>query len=100
MLEYPYFEQKEPTVWDEGGTYVETDHVFTHNVTHEWNHGIGETVQAVIDAGLRITALREHTELEWVEYERAYDLLRWESDKVAIWELHERLSRGIMPKSE
>ena len=32
---------------------------------YEWNHGIGETVQAVIDAGLRVTALREHTELEW-----------------------------------
>ena len=33
---------------------------------YEWNHGIGETVQAVIDAGLRITALREHTEIEWL----------------------------------
>jgi SAM-dependent methyltransferase len=32
---------------------------------YEWNHGIGEIVQAVIDAGLRVTALREHTELEW-----------------------------------
>ena len=25
VLEYPYFEQEEPMVWDEGGTYVETD---------------------------------------------------------------------------
>ena len=25
VLEYPYFERAEPTVWDEGGTYVETD---------------------------------------------------------------------------
>ena len=32
---------------------------------YEWNHGLGETVQAVIDAGLRVTALREHTEIEW-----------------------------------
>ena len=31
----------------------------------EWNHGLGEIVQAVIDAGLRVTALREHTECEW-----------------------------------
>jgi SAM-dependent methyltransferase len=32
---------------------------------YEWNHGLGEIVQAVIDAGLRVTALREHTECEW-----------------------------------
>ena len=25
VLEYPYFEQPEPMIWDEGGTYVQTD---------------------------------------------------------------------------
>src|SRR5450631_1019335 len=33
VVEYPYFEQREPMIWDEGGTYVETDQVFTQNVT-------------------------------------------------------------------
>ncbi len=65
VLEYPYFEQPEPTVWDEGGTYVETDHVFTHNVTHEWNHGLGEIVTALFDAGLQLTALEEHDSVPW-----------------------------------
>jgi SAM-dependent methyltransferase len=65
VVEYPYFEQKEPTVWDEGGTYVETDHVFTHNVTHEWNHGLGEIVTALFDAGLQVTALEEHDSVPW-----------------------------------
>ena len=29
VLEHAYFERSEPTVWDEGGTYVETDAAFT-----------------------------------------------------------------------
>jgi SAM-dependent methyltransferase len=65
VLEYPYFEQTEPTVWDEGGTYVQTDQVFTHNVTHEWNHGLGEIVTALFDAGLQLTALEEHDSVPW-----------------------------------
>jgi hypothetical protein len=62
----PYFEQKDPQVWDEGGTYVETDVEFTHNVTHEWNHGIGEIVTALLDAGMTITGLVEHQSVPWV----------------------------------
>ena len=60
-----YFECDEPIVWVEGGTYVETDVEFTHNVTHEWNHGIGETVTALLDAGLELTMLVEHDSVPW-----------------------------------
>ena len=31
---------------------------FTHNITHEWNHGLGEIVTALLDAGMRLTMLR------------------------------------------
>lgn len=65
VVEHPYFERAEPTVWDEGGTYVETDVVFEHNVTHEWNHGLGETVTALLDQGLRLTGLVEHDSVPW-----------------------------------
>jgi SAM-dependent methyltransferase len=65
VLEFPYFEQKEPLVWDEGGTYVQTDVEFTNNTTHEWNHGLGEIVGAVLAAGLRLTALEEHDTVPW-----------------------------------
>src|ERR1700761_6727897 len=41
VVKYPYFEQPEPLTWTKGGTYVDTDAVFTQNVTHEWNHGLG-----------------------------------------------------------
>ena len=60
MLEYPYFEHEEPLVWDDPGTYVETDVVFEQNTTHEWNHGLGEIVTAVLDAGMELTMLVEH----------------------------------------
>ncbi|HEX7163473.1 MAG TPA: class I SAM-dependent methyltransferase [Trebonia sp.] len=62
---FPYFEQAEPQVWDQGGTYVETDAEFTHNVTHEWNHGIGEIVTALLDAGMTATGLVEHDSVPW-----------------------------------
>ncbi len=65
VLDYPYFEQAEPNVWDEEGTYVETEEVFTKNVTHEWNHGLGEIVTALLDAGMELTLLEEHQSVPW-----------------------------------
>jgi SAM-dependent methyltransferase len=64
-VEYPYFERGEPLVVDEGGTYVETDVVFTHNRTHEWNHGLGEIVTALMSAGMDLTGLTEHDSVPW-----------------------------------
>src|SRR4051812_34963964 len=60
VLEYPYFEREQPNVWDEPSTYVQTDHVLTATVTHEWNHGLGEIVTALLEAGMVITMLEEH----------------------------------------
>ena len=64
-VEYAYFERPEPLVWEEPGTYVATDVSFTHNVTHSWNHGIGEVVTALMDAGLDLTMLQEHDSVPW-----------------------------------
>ncbi len=64
-VEYPYFERAEPSVFDEGGTYVETEAVFTHNRTHEWNHGLGEIVTALMNAGMGLTGLVEHGSVPW-----------------------------------
>ena len=44
-------------VYESGGTYVETDVVFTANTTHEWNHGLGEIVSALHAEGMQITGL-------------------------------------------
>lgn len=75
VIEHPYFEQPEPSVWDEPGTYVETDAEFDHTVTHEWNHGMGEIVTALLDAGLTITALEDHDSVPWNALEGYMDLL-------------------------
>lgn len=40
-----------------------------------------------------ISLSSEHTEFQWTSYERAHELLRWDSNKTALWELHTRLSR-------
>ena len=65
VLDYPYFETPEPVVFEDGGTYVATDAAFTANVTHNWNHGLGEIVTAVQDAGMRLTQLVEHDSVPW-----------------------------------
>ena len=52
VVEHPYFTPAEPTVWDEEGTYVTTPVEFTHTVSHEWSHGLGEVVSAVLGAGM------------------------------------------------
>lgn len=40
----------------------------------------------------------EHTAVEWVDHERAQAQLRWDSNKVAVRELCERLTLGLMPQ--
>jgi hypothetical protein len=47
-------------VFDDPGTYVETEATFQHNVTHEWNHGLGEIVMALLERGMELTMLLEH----------------------------------------
>ena len=46
--------------YDEPGTYVESDVSIDHTVNYEWNHGLGEIVNAFIDAGFRIDSVREY----------------------------------------
>lgn len=64
-LEYPYFERQDPMVWDDDRTYVETDARIEHSEMRLWNHGLGETVTALLDAGLRVTGLAEHDTIPW-----------------------------------
>jgi SAM-dependent methyltransferase len=64
-VEYPYFEREQPTVFSEGGTYVQTDAVFSENTTHIWSHGLGEVVSALFGQGLRLTELVEHDSVPW-----------------------------------
>ncbi|HEX5016028.1 MAG TPA: class I SAM-dependent methyltransferase [Actinomycetes bacterium] len=65
VVGYPYFETEEPIVEDEEGTYVQTDVTFQHNLTHSWNHGLGELVTSLLDVGMTVTGLVEHDSVPW-----------------------------------
>ena len=45
-----------------------------------------------------ITLSSEHTEYVWRGYEEAFELLHWQTNKVALWELNERLGQGRLPR--
>ncbi len=59
------------------GRYVVTEHAF----------GV------LLEDGQAITLSGEHTEYRWLPYEGALNLLRWDSNRTALWELNERLRR-------
>lgn len=64
-VQYPYFERPEPLVFDEPGTYVTTEATFSHNLTHQWNHGLGEIITALLESGMQLTQLEEHDSVPW-----------------------------------
>ncbi len=84
-VDYPYFEREEAIVFEYPGTYVATAATFTHNVTHQWNHGLGEIVTALLAAGMDITMLVEHDSVPW-------EALPGKMTKIAIgeWRLTDR----------
>lgn len=65
VVTYPYFETPEPLILNDQGTYVATEAVIEHGVTHSWNHGLGDIVTGLLDAGLTLTALTEHDSVPW-----------------------------------
>ena len=60
VVDYAYFEQPEPMIWDQEFSYVESDLTIRATTTHLWNHGIGEMLTALIRHGLEITMFEEH----------------------------------------
>lgn len=92
VVGYPYFETPEPVVFDEEGTYVETDQVFTQNVSHSWNHGLGEIMTALLDNGFTITGFTEHDSVPWQPFEG-----RMVRDEHGEWRLTE--GRDRLPMS-
>lgn len=89
VVGYPYFEVPEPVVFTDETTYVETDAVFEHNVSHSWNHGLGEIVSALLAQGLVLTQLVEHDSVPW----EALPGQMVHSDEDDEWRLAERPER-------
>jgi len=59
-----YFELPEPMQFDGDTTYVDGPKL-EHTRTCEWNHGLGEIVTALLDAGMELTLLEEHQSVPW-----------------------------------
>src|SRR3954469_10522902 len=63
-LRYPYFQGQEPLKFDVKGSYAAPESEYT-GVEYGWNHTIGDYVNALIKAGLRIEYLHECPFLPW-----------------------------------
>ena len=66
------------------------------NVTGTYTWGkdvfvVPEYVFAVNATNFQIKLSNEHTEFKWLKYDKAMDILTYDSNKTALWELNERL---------
>jgi len=64
-LAYPAFGGTGGTRFDEAQTYEGDGTPLAHSVTYQWNWSLGEVVTAVLDAGMRLDQLTEHTSVPW-----------------------------------
>ena len=64
-LAYPYWEHRDPLIFAVTGSYADPTADVGDQMEHGWDHGLGEIVTALIEAGLRIEWLAEHPYLDW-----------------------------------
>jgi SAM-dependent methyltransferase len=64
-LAYPYWEHPEPLAFPVEGSYADRTATVATRTEYGWDHGLGEVVTALIDAGLRIESLREYPFVRW-----------------------------------
>jgi SAM-dependent methyltransferase len=64
VITHPYFERAGGQRWSDPSSYAGDGEVASPD-TVDFPHGLGETVQAVLDAGLRLTRLHEGDTLDW-----------------------------------
>ncbi|MCG5220573.1 NUDIX domain-containing protein [Streptosporangium soli] len=62
--------------------YIVPKHFFACDVTRE-------KAQIVLSS--------EHRDTQWLPYQAAYESLRYDDDKTALWELDQRIRRGDLP---
>jgi SAM-dependent methyltransferase len=65
VVEYPYFEVEGGTPFSEATTYVEHEGALESPDIVHFNHGMAEIINALWDAGLRLTMFVEHDSIPW-----------------------------------
>lgn len=58
-IKYSYFHNAEPLIFDSEGSYADGTANTHNNKTYEWNHSLGDIINALINVGLRIEFLHE-----------------------------------------
>ncbi len=79
---------------------VEPIPVYHFSTSHIWGDHIYVIPQytfGVATPNLQIVLSHEHTAYRWLFYEEAYELLRYDGNKTALWELDKRL-KGKGPR--
>ncbi len=64
-LQYPYWEHPEPLTFPVQGSYADPTAAVRATEEHGWDHGLGEIVTSLIEAGLEIRTLREYPFVNW-----------------------------------
>lgn len=62
------FEESDPVAGDSTASYTDGDRPLAHRRSYEWNHGIGETVTALLRHGLVLEWLEEHDWTGWRQF--------------------------------
>ncbi|MFC4006133.1 NUDIX pyrophosphatase [Nonomuraea purpurea] len=65
--------------------YIVPKHFFAMDVTH---------------VASEIVLSDEHRDMRWLAYEAAYETLRYDDDKTALWELDQRILRDYLPAAQ
>lgn len=77
-LAYPYWEHAEPLAFPVAGSYADPTAPVATPTEYGWDHGLGEILTALVDAGLRIESLREYPFSLWrLDYLEERDDGRW-----------------------
>jgi SAM-dependent methyltransferase len=63
----PYFHDPEPIKWSWEEDYADPSFIGKHS-SYEWSHSLGEIVNALIKAGLKIEFLHEHTAIFFKQF--------------------------------
>jgi len=90
-LRYPYLDSPR-MIFDDDGSYADTEKSFVHRQTAQWVHPLGDTVTSLVEAGLRIELLEESARCVWPA------LKAMEETSEHTWELPEPW-RGRLPAS-
>lgn len=65
QLRYPYWEHPEAMAFPVVGSYADPSAEVSSHTEYGWDHGLGEIVSALIEAGLVIRSLREYPHNAW-----------------------------------